>query len=382
MKRIRMQILVIGVAIFAQVAQAQWTPAKRLTWTSGDSYKPGIAVDSKDTLHVVWHDYTPGPPEIYYKRSTDGGTTWSAVKRLTWTPDGSYEPAIAIDSSNNLHVVWHDYTSGPPEIYYKRSTDGGATWSSAQRLTWTSASSYNPVIAIDSGGTLHVVWSEDTPGLPEIYYKKSTDGGATWSAIKRLSWTSGDSYFPALAIDSSDAIHVVWEDFTPGYAELYHKRSTDKGTTWSADKRLTSTSGNSLAPAMATASVNTLHVVWYDSTPGNDDLYYKRSTDGGLTWSADKRLTWTSGDSYFPGTAVNSGTTIHVVWHDSTPGSAELYYKRSMDGGLTWGAAQRLTWTSGNSRFPAMAVDSGNTIHVVWDEETPGNTEIYYKNGK
>jgi hypothetical protein len=30
---------------------------------------------------------------------------------------------------------------------------------------------------------------------------------------------------------------------------------------------------------------------------------------------------------------------------------------------------------------PAMAIDSSDTIHVVWNDDTPGNTEIYYKNG-
>ena len=36
-------------------------------------------------------------PKICYKRSVDGGTTWSALKRLTWTSDWSYYPAIAAD---------------------------------------------------------------------------------------------------------------------------------------------------------------------------------------------------------------------------------------------------------------------------------------------
>jgi hypothetical protein len=68
MKRIGMLILAIGVAFFAHVVRADWTPAKRLTWNSGTSQYPVIAVDSSDKLHVVWVDDTPGNLEIYYMK--------------------------------------------------------------------------------------------------------------------------------------------------------------------------------------------------------------------------------------------------------------------------------------------------------------------------
>jgi len=94
--------------------------AKRLSWTSGVSFSPVIAVDSSDNLHLVWDDDTPGNFEIYYKKSTDGGATWTANKRLTWTSSYSWNPSVAVDSSGNVHVVWEDDTPGNWEIYYKR----------------------------------------------------------------------------------------------------------------------------------------------------------------------------------------------------------------------------------------------------------------------
>jgi len=382
MKRTWLLIVALGLFLFILPAYADWTAAKRLTWNSGDSMNPDLAVDSEFNFHVVWYDKTPGPSEIYYRRSTDLGISWSPMKRLTWTADDSYDPDIAIDSSDALHVVWYDYTPGLPDIYYRRSADGGLTWSTTQRLTWTSGWSYNPAIAIDSSGALYVVWSEEVPGTIEVYYRKSTNGGTTWSSPQRLSWNSGDSFFPAIALDSGDDLHVVWEDFTPGYAEIYYKRSTDGGATWSAEESLTSTSGSSCSPAMAATLVNTLHVVWRDGTPGNEEIYYKKSGNGGLTWSADKRITWTSGDSYFPAIAINSGTTIHVVWHDSTPGTPDLYYRRSADGGTSWSPVQRLTWNLGTSYKPDIAVDGSGSVHIVWADDTPGNYEIFHKSGK
>jgi hypothetical protein len=115
---------------------------------------------------------------------------------------------MAIDSSNRIHIVWHDFTPNDfyAEIYYKRSTDGGTTWLPAQRMTWTSGSSFSPAIAAVSSQTIHVVWDDDTPGNNEVYYKKSTNGGANWSPAKRLSWTSGQSAYSALVIDSTNAV--------------------------------------------------------------------------------------------------------------------------------------------------------------------------------
>ena len=148
--------------------------------------------------------------------------TWQPTKRLTWNAGSSWYPAIATDSSRNIHVVWHDSTPGNWEIYYKRSTDGGSTWST-QRLTWNSGYSEYPAIATDSSGNIHVVWCDSTTGNYEIYYKRSTDGGSTWTT-KRLTWNTGDSRVPAIATDSSGNIHVVWHDYTPGNGEIYYKK--------------------------------------------------------------------------------------------------------------------------------------------------------------
>ena len=47
----------------------------------------------------------------------------------------------------------------------------------------------------------------------------------------------------------------------------------------------------------------------------------------------------------------------------------------------TWTATQRLTWNTGNSWYAAIGVDPGYNIHVTWNDNTPGNYEIYYRKG-
>ena len=50
-----------------QIARADWTPAKRLTWNTAGSGSPAIAVDPTGNLHLVWLDGRPGNYEIYYR---------------------------------------------------------------------------------------------------------------------------------------------------------------------------------------------------------------------------------------------------------------------------------------------------------------------------
>jgi len=374
-------LLAAGLFLLAPRALADWSVAKRLTWNSGGSEHPDVAVDSNDTIHIVWDDSSPGNEEIYYRNSEDGGTTWSAAKRLTWSSGDSERPAAAIDSNNRIHIVYYDDTPGNREIYYMRSTDAGTTWSAAKRLTWSTGLSHYPAVAVDSGDAVHVAFYDDTPGNSEIYYRKSPDGGATWSALKRLTWTLYASYSPDIAIDSKDVIYLVCEDYSPGYSEVYYRESLG-GATWSTLKRLTWTAGDSGSPAIAINPEDHIHLVWSDGTPGNDEIYHKKSTDGGTTWSALKRLTWTSSRSYTPAIVTGSGNTIHVSWYDETPGDWEIYYRRSPDGGTNWEATQRLTWTSGISRHCTMAIDSGDAVHLVWDDDISGSREIYYRHSQ
>jgi hypothetical protein len=159
---------------------------------------------------------------------------------------------------------------------------------------------------------------------------------------------------------------------------IYFKRSPDAGATWEANKRLTNTAYYSLAPAIAVDGSN-IYVVWNVYTSGNAEIYFKRSGDRGITWTADMQLTYNAGSSYHPAIAVD-GSSIYVVWDDSTPGNTEIYFKRSGYRGVTWKADKRLINTARASYEPAIAVD-GSNIYVVWMDETPGNAEIYFKKG-
>ena len=73
MKRPILVALVLFISFLAQNVEADWSPVQRLTWNSGYSYYPAVALDASGHIHVVWQDSTPGDYEIYYKKSVNGG---------------------------------------------------------------------------------------------------------------------------------------------------------------------------------------------------------------------------------------------------------------------------------------------------------------------
>ncbi len=379
MKRMGLMSVSLGFFFSLQLSLHGWDLVKRLTWTSGDSELSAIAADSNGHLHVVWADKTPGNEEIFYKKSTDQGSTWGPNQRLTSNSGTSLSPAIAVDGLDNIHVVWTDNTPGNDEICYKKSTNGGSIWAPSRRLTWTPGGSINPAIAIDTSGTLNVVWNDATPGNWEVYFKKSTNEGSTWTPTQRLTFTSGLSYNEAIAVDPSGNLHVLWSSDAPGNEEIYYKRSTDGGSSWTPSQRLTWNSGWSRGSVIAADVSGNIHAVWADVTPGNWEIYYKKSMDGGSTWTPNQRLTWNSGYSGSPAIAVDASGNLHLAWNDDTSYNWEIYYKSSTTGGASWTTSQRVTWNSGYSGDPAIAVDGLYYIHVVWTDDTPGGYEIYYK---
>ena len=353
---------------------AQWEPDVRLTnnpWFS--VVGTNVCSVSGNVIHTVWNDNRDGNYEIYYKRSTDSGINWSADLRLTNNSGVSYLPSLAV-SGLFVHVVWVDDRDTNREIYYKRSTDGGVSWGADRRLTNNIENSFYPFVTA-FGSNLHLVWYDLRDYSEQVYYKRSTDDGISWGTDIRLTYNTPYALSPSITFNGLN-VHVVWDDYRNGNDEIYYKRSTDGGITWGADIRLTINSADSKVPHIAISGSN-VHVVWEDNRDTNREIYYKRSTDGGVTWGADTRLSIDPAESWASSIAA-SDSNVHLVWEDNRNGNYEIYYKLTTDRGVSWGADTRLTNNAASSEFPSIAV-YGLQINIVWSDDRDGNYEIYYK---
>ncbi|KPK64462.1 hypothetical protein AMJ83_01745 [candidate division WOR_3 bacterium SM23_42] len=109
---------------------------------------------------------------------------------------------------------------------------------------------------------------------------------AQWEPDFRLTYDDSISYLcynNAWCIAATgETTHVVWHDYRFAIPEVYYKRSLDNGTTWEADVRLTNWFGYSGCAAIAVEGTN-VHVAWCDERDGHFEIYYKRSIDGGMS---------------------------------------------------------------------------------------------------
>ena len=299
---------------------------------------------SGQIVHAVWGD-KEGWDGIYYRNSTDNGDTWNSVKRISADGVNSNGPLIFVNNSN-IHIIWWDQRDGANgEIYYRRSLDGGITWDNGQgvdidrRVTFSPSATGNIAFA-GSGSNLSVIWSDERNGNFDIYWMISKDNGNTWedglgtpNIGRQLTIDATDSMWNAIAMSGSD-IHIVWMDESwPGPAyRVYYRNSTDMGVTWNPIQLLTGPSPLMASPDIAVCG-NIVHVTWDDARDDGStmDIYYKNSTDSGISWNGDTRLTYNEGNhSYHPRIAPTE-SVIQVTWWDDRDGLAEIYYKRYPD---------------------------------------------------
>jgi hypothetical protein len=204
--------------------------------------------------------------------------------------------------------------------------------------------------------------------------------GAQWGPDTKLSTTDSSAQLnenmgPSIAA-SGDTVHVVWWDSKNNGSAIYYKRSTDAGVTWGADTRLSGTPGHADFPAIA-VSGNTVHLVFRDTRTGHNLSYYKRSLDGGSTWGPDVFLDTAY---WWPSIAV-SGPLVDVVLNDTIirndTSNSEVYFVRSVDNGTNWGAIQRISNAAGRSEDPAIATD-GPHIYLAWNDNRTGIMNTWY----
>ena len=94
-----------------------------------------------------------------------------------------------------------------------------------------------------------------------------------------------------------------------------------------------------------------MHLIWPDRRYGTWEVRYRRSEDGGDTWGEVRRLTFINAPHSWATHCKTyaHGSRVHLAWADSPEGVDQPYsahYMTSPDCGLTWGPPERLTYPS------------------------------------
>ncbi|MBI2908910.1 MAG: hypothetical protein HYX92_14805 [Chloroflexi bacterium] len=81
--------------------------------------------------------------------------------------------------------------------------------------------------------------------------------------------------------------------------------------------------------------------------------------------------------SWAPAVAADPTGNVHVVWVEETPGNSEIMHRRW--NGAAWDEPENLSRTGGASQSPSVAADTVGNAHLVWQDKTSGRSEILYR---
>jgi len=349
---------------------ATWLPDQFLAATNKGQYDPQIEVAANGDVYAVWLDaFTPGST---FTKSTDHGATWSAGKSFSGKgkkPQWNDKPWLSI-SRNGQHVYLGFNSS---DSYIVASHDGGNTFSRPVKTNNDTRYWFHTGGAVaplpTNGSVAYFACStysngNNYAGDSYVDVLKTTDGGVTWSdtrvdtsrEVPPCAYAAGCQQgflgtSPGLAIDSAGKLMIVYQaNDTPDAPEQIYVRTSTDGVTWSARQKISvpSPTVNNSFPAIAAhpSVAGDFRITWQDDRNLSQtgwNTWYKRTTNGGSSWSADIRLSDLASGAPFKSAngfqfpygdyfemAVSPDGWNHVIWGAGTSysGPGGCWYTR------------------------------------------------------
>jgi hypothetical protein len=308
------------------------------------------------------------------------------------------ESCIAINPKNPNNMIGSSKKFIDPAVYLFKlgviyTFDAGNTWHESElpmMQGWDGMT--DPAVAFDDFGNAFLIGeplkfhpesvgtSDDLEGLGMVAYK-SSDGGVTWqNPIPLTNDTRDDKQW--VVCDNSPSsphygnVYAAWGASSP----LRFARSTDHGQTWKGkgnDPPGTSLVSFSFSPEMSVSNDGTLHILWHND--GTGAIQYLRSTDGGNNFEPVKTVVtgvqslrghlpetgqWPHFDygKFRVITLVTDCVAAHnvlvVAWADMREGRSRIYYRRSLDNGVTWQGPE-----SGQKLLPNVSYGDMHCFH-------------------
>lgn len=394
--------LVAAAAMLATAGSSPLSSRARAQGFFGAQRFPAIDVDSADNLYLMMSVATAPASEhrphsqIFFTMSRNGGADWDNLpqtRNLSKSPGEAFGPSLAVNKNGTarVYVAYHDNSTGTTQAYLIR-TKKKQKFRKPANITPHGGGAFAPRVALDSNEAVNIVWGDTNDNLGKVIFVRSTDQGATFTEPLDVSRSSGVAFDPEIAVDSSDAINVAWQDTAPGTSVIMFSRSTDGGETFSTPLRVSTGAGRATEAAIATDGAGRLSVVWVDESSGTAEAYYSRSTDNGRTFSEPINVSgFPSGDIHKP-TVIAFQNAVYVAFQNGDLFGEEriknqqVFVVKSENAGVTFGAVEQVSQAKnsvGRAHSPAMVVDSRGVLHIVWiDASIVGNDEglLFYSN--
>jgi hypothetical protein len=298
---------------------------------------------------------------------------------------------LGVGPDGSVYVLFP--TFNPTALSVVKSTDGGTSWGSPVSIPSSVFSNYEYHLAVDSSGTIHVVWWLSSAGGTETYYSRSSNGGASFSSPIQV--RTGNSYNgyrtnnatePVVAADGAGNVYVAYGAYTKdgagnfvGY-NIWVSQSTNGGVSFQPEFSINTISSAQKFPRRIRATASNFYVLYMDET--NNDLYFYRRNVGAASGNTG-RLNASTGSVQFDGDFVGASNemTFYAAYSDITGDSeGNITSCKSTDGGITWPVCTRVNDSANRQQdSPRVGLDSAGNVHMAWaDGRSNGRYQIYY----
>jgi len=176
------------------------------------------------------------------EKKTDGRIRFCRV------PNGGFQPQLALDDKDVLHLVYYTGDAHHGDLFYARSKDGGASFSSALRVneggTAIAAGTIRGAqLALGEGSRVHVAWngSNDAgplnpdsgkPGAP-MFYTRLNDAGDRFEPQRNLMLHSfGLDGGGSIGADQNGNVYVTWHGIAHSEAKGTGKEGEARRRVW------------------------------------------------------------------------------------------------------------------------------------------------------
>jgi len=296
---------------------------------------------------------------------------------------------IARTSNGDLYVVY----SRSGKIFLAKSSDQGISWPESEivEVTPQEIDQINPSIAIDSNNNLHIVWQGKvgTSTVYQIRYAKYD--GISSPAIEDLTNSEWSQEIPVVAVDSQDNVHIVWLD----NKKILHRSLSVQGEISTAIVDTKIKAGNidiPVSPSLFSLTIdgqNQLHLVWHGTFSSGPSWHYitqygKRFPNG--EWGEIETLNYYEQVADFPSLAIDNQNNLHIVWYSLenlgiSGYRSKINYLKYTDSAST---IEILDQKEGSNAMviasPSIALDSRGHLYVIWKRWNEKISQIEYSN--
>jgi len=228
-----------------------------------------------------------------------------------------------------------------------------------------------PAVATDHSNNIHLVYGSGD----SILYCYSVDEGKTFAVPVLISVVQGlaASHMRGPQIAATNVGLSVTACNTEGDIFSFVK---DQSGAWSEGSRVNDRDTTAKENLMALASSgDNVFAVWLDLRDRHNKIFGARSIDGGKTW-AKNIMIYTSPDTTVcecckPSIAMK-GNAISIMFRNWLNGNRDLYLVQSLDGGASFGKAQKLgtgSWALNGCPMDggAVVIDKDENPQTVWN---------------